>query len=65
MRPQFPVVLISACLFYINALIFTPYNSVQRARDVVYDAVILHFPSITQQASPFEFAMGLFVFITD
>jgi hypothetical protein len=32
-----------ACLFYINALIFTSYNSVQRARDVVHDTVILHF----------------------
>jgi len=32
-----------ACLFYINALILTSYNSIQRARDVVYDTVILHF----------------------
>jgi hypothetical protein len=32
-----------ACIFYINALILTSHNSVQRARDVVYDTVILHF----------------------
>jgi hypothetical protein len=32
-----------ACLFYINALIFTSYNSVQRAKDVLYDTVVLHF----------------------
>ena len=32
-----------ACLFYINALVFTSYDSVQRAMDVLYDTIILHF----------------------
>lgn len=32
-----------ACLFYINALILTSYNSVQNARDMLYDTIVLHF----------------------
>jgi hypothetical protein len=32
-----------ACLFYINALILTSYNSVQNAKDVLYDTIVLHF----------------------
>lgn len=32
-----------ACLFYINALIFTSYNSIQNAKDVLYDTIVLHF----------------------
>jgi hypothetical protein len=32
-----------ACLFYINALILTSCNSVQNAKDVLYDTIVLHF----------------------
>ena len=32
-----------ACLFYINALIFTSHNSDQKAVDVIYDTITQHF----------------------
>jgi hypothetical protein len=32
-----------ACLFYINTLILTSYNSVQDAKDVLFDTLVLHF----------------------
>ena len=32
-----------ACLFYINALIFTSHNSDQKAVDVIYDTISQHF----------------------
>jgi hypothetical protein len=32
-----------ACLFYINALILTSCNSVQNAKDILYDTIVLHF----------------------